>query len=142
MRTGPNRNFYNGGSRYGGRRPDELSRFLLAASALPLLVSIFTRKLAGGYVTLVLFLAGMLLILWALWRTFSSDTSSRANENRHFTSGRLYTSMRDRAVRFSQRKDYRFFCCPGCGRWLRVPRGKGNIEIRCPNCSSVFRRKT
>ena len=143
MRTGPNK-YNSGGSRFpfGGRAPDELSRFLLTAAFLPLLVSLFTRKLAGGYVSFALFITAMLLILWSVWRIFSSDTAARANENRHFTSGSFYTSLRDWAVRFSQRKEYRFFRCPGCGRWLRVPRGRGTLEIRCPGCGSVFRKKT
>ena len=121
---------------------DELSRFLLGASLLPLLVCPFTRKLADGYVSLFCFLAAMLLILWGVWRAFSKDRTARARENAHFTSGSLYRELSGAAIRFSQRKEYRFYRCPGCGRWLRVPRGRGKIEIRCPGCGSRFRRDT
>ncbi len=142
MQTGPNNNYGRNRYPFGGKSPDELSRFLLVVSLLPLMVSLFTRKAAGGYVSFVLFLVAMLLILWSVWRMFSSNITARANENRHFVQGRFYTSLREWAVRFSQRKEYCFFRCPGCGRWLRVPRGRGNVEIRCPGCGSVFRKKT
>ena len=121
---------------------DELSRFLLGASVLPLLICPFTRKLAGGYVSLFCFLAAMLLILWGVWRAFSSDRTARSRENANFTAGGFYREMSGAAVRFSQRKEYRFFRCPGCRCWLRVPRGRGKVEIRCPGCGSRFRGET
>ena len=31
--------------------------------------------------------------------------------------------------------------CPGCGCWLRVPRGKGKIHINC-RCGYTLYRKT
>lgn len=29
--------------------------------------------------------------------------------------------------------------CPGCGKKLRVPAGKGNIQVTCPCCGRGFR---
>ena len=39
-------------------------------------------------------------------------------------------------------KQYRYFRCPGCRQVVRVPRGKGKINIRCPKCSRQFIKKT
>ena len=38
-------------------------------------------------------------------------------------------------------KEYKYFKCPGCGCWLRVPRGKGKIHINC-RCGYTLYRKT
>lgn len=35
-----------------------------------------------------------------------------------------------------------FFTCPKCAATLRVPKGKGRIEIRCPRCSHAFEADT
>ena len=44
--------------------------------------------------------------------------------------------------RFRQRKEYRFYRCPSCGTWLRVPRDKGRLQITCRQCGERFTRKT
>ena len=32
--------------------------------------------------------------------------------------------------------------CPKCGQKIRVPRGKGMIEITCPKCRTIFRKRS
>ena len=39
-------------------------------------------------------------------------------------------------------KEYKYFLCPNCKQMVRVPRGKGNIEIKCPKCQHKFDRKS
>ncbi|MFR8739287.1 MAG: hypothetical protein ACLVFL_11195, partial [Eubacterium sp.] len=41
-----------------------------------------------------------------------------------------------------QRKYYKFFKCPGCGQKIRIPKGHGKIEIRCPKCNNKFIRRS
>ena len=50
-----------------------------------------------------------------------------------------WSGMRDR---WAQRKDYRFFKCPSCHTRLRVPRGKGKLNIVCRKCGTSFQRRT
>ena len=121
---------------------DALSSFLLRCSLTPLLLSVLLQRAAGGYVSTALYILGMVLFVWAVWRAFSRSLSRRSAENQHFVQSSFYTGLSGAAVRFSQRKDYRFYRCPGCKRWLRVPRGRGTLEIRCPGCGSRFRKKT
>ena len=37
--------------------------------------------------------------------------------------------------------EHKYYHCPQCSKMLRVPRGKGKIEIRC-TCGRTFVRKT
>jgi len=139
---------HNGFSRFlaritAGRNGfDQLSSFLVSCSMLPMLLSLLLQRVAKGYVSTVLYLAGMTLFLWGVWRAFSKKLSRRRAENTHFVQSKLYGELQGSATRFAQRKTHRFYRCPGCKRWLRVPRGRGTIEIRCPGCGSRFRKKT
>jgi len=44
--------------------------------------------------------------------------------------------------KWSERKTYVYYRCPGCKKILRVPRGKGRIRITCPGCGYVIERRT
>jgi uncharacterized paraquat-inducible protein A len=50
--------------------------------------------------------------------------------------------FRKRIKRIRDSRTHRFFRCPGCGVDVRVPRGKGKIEITCTRCRKVFIRKS
>lgn len=91
----------------------------------------------------VTFLADALYI-WALFRTFSRNIPARQREYAaflHFWSP-IEGWLRTRKVRFSQRKQYKYFKCPSCRQELRAPRGRGKIEVTCQKCHNVFRTKT
>ena len=45
-------------------------------------------------------------------------------------------------VRWTQRKDYKFFTCPACHTTLRVPKHKGKINIVCKKCGNSFTGRT
>jgi len=120
--------------RYG---PDHLGIAMIILSfILSLLYSI------TGFVPL-LFISYFIFAL-VLYRMLSRDIYRRRKENDKFIRywwpiktriGRLITKIRDR-------RTYRFIKCPGCKNTLRVPRGKGKIQINCPKCGERFIRKT
>lgn len=81
---------------------------------------------------------------YALFWTLSRNLTVRQMED--LTARETYDRVRDKITgamqRAKQSRDYRFFSCPGCGSYLRVPRGKGRIQVTCPRCGHRFDRKS
>ena len=100
-----------------------------------------TARLSGVY--WIVFLS-YLPLFFAVFRMFSRNPDKRRRENQWFL--KYWTPVRQWIARhFSmlrQRKDFRFYHCPGCHTVVRVPKGKGKIEIHCPQCGNRFIKKT
>ena len=123
--------------RYGG---DNLGRFLSFAALVPLFVSL----LVDGVASVVLWLVTLALLVWMYVRMFSRNISARSRENQKYLQyrTRLTGFFRGARNRFRQRKEYRFFRCPKCRAWLRVPRGRGKLRISCRQCGTSFEAKS
>ena len=124
--------------RYG---TDQLNRFLTVATLVLLILSLFTGGTALGKLVWIL---ALVCLVSETYRTFSRRIDRRRAENEKYL--RLTRGFRgrvgDKASRFRQRKEYRFFRCPSCRTVLRVPRGKGRLSITCRQCGERFIRKT
>lgn len=122
------RNFNNFKDAYGW---DKLSGFILILG----LIFLFNRiTLAGGIV----------LIIYALWRSFSKnkykrDLELRAFNNFTFSISQKFYRLNTRIKEFSQ---YKIFKCPKCSQKLRVPRKKGNITVICKRCGYEFKGRS
>ncbi len=94
-----------------------------------------------GYVFYVLTTVSM---VYTLFRVLSRNVYKRREEERRFLdkTQRVRRYFADSRVRFSQRKEYKFFRCPTCHSYLRVPRGKGKLQITCRKCGNRFSGKT
>ena len=101
---------------------DELAKVVIYTSLILYLIGAFLDWD-------VLCLVGYLLFIYYMFRVLSKNLYARREENRRFV-----TSMETMRIKFEQRKDYKIFKCKGCGRNIRVPRGKGKIEVTCPMC--------
>ena len=80
---------------------------------------------------------GWLGVVYSIYRFCSKDVNRRREENRKFLQEIEFLKLR-----ISMRKTHKIYRCKGCGRKIRVPRGKGKIEIRCPLCGKTFIRRT
>ena len=76
-------------------------------------------------------------VFYSLFRVCSKDVYRRREENRKFLQEVEFFKLR-----ISMRKTHRIYRCKGCGRKIRVPKGKGKIEISCPLCGNKFIRRT
>ena len=65
----------------------------------------------------VLYILAFVLAAICVWRIFSRNISQRYAEN------------------------HRHLRCPSCGQKIRVPKGRGKIQITCPKCRHEFVKK-
>lgn len=84
------------------------------------------------------------LIIYAYFRMFSRNIYKRSTENQAYLSKtrRIRTWLSTQKNIWSQRKTHHIYKCPTCHQKIRVPRGKGKIEIRCPKCQTRFIKKS
>ena len=120
--------------RYG---TDGLNQFLSIASLVLLLIAIVSR------VSLFTWL-GVALLVFCYYRTFSRNISKRTEENYQFYTlkDRVGSKFRSWKEQWANRKVYHYYRCPKCRQKLRVPRGRGRIQISCPRCGTQFIKKS
>ncbi len=145
--------------RYG---TDSLNQFLMIVS-----IALFVLYLVTG----LAFFDVLFLVVWLYYffRMMSRNISKRTAENYRFYNTKTavcntlsrtfsrkkgqgsygqHTAYQSRAnyqQRPPQQKNnanYRYYNCPQCKQKLRVPRGRGKIEISCPKCGKQFLKKT
>nr|WP_297175455.1 hypothetical protein [uncultured Agathobaculum sp.] len=89
-------------------------------------------------------IAILILLLLCYFRMFSRNIRARYAENQVFLRwwGPVLARLRGARLRFADRKTHRYFKCPQCKQRLRVPRGRGKINITCPHCRTQFVRKS
>ena len=124
--------------RYG---TDQLNRALSVVTMVLMLLGIIFGRYAFGSVLWLLALASL---VWSTFRTFSRNTVKRRLENTKYMrfSQKYLSGFRGAKTRFQQRREYKFFRCPSCKIWLRVPKGKGKLNITCRQCGERFTRNT
>lgn len=117
-----------------------IDQFGIGLIAAALIINIISR-FANLYLLTLLSIAVM---LYALFRFFSKNSTKRRAENEKFDAlwRRIKSGFSGWRDRRAQSGEYRFFTCPGCKNRLRVPRGKGKLQITCPRCGQRFTGKS
>ena len=121
---------------------DQLYRFLLMIAVVCILLSVLLQDFPA--LGSLFNAASMVLLLWAAFRVFSRNIEKRYLENLHYMQrvASVIKRIRVRREMHRQRKDYKFFVCPSCKTNLRVPKGKGKINITCCKCGNRFQGKS
>ena len=115
---------------------DRLNKHLLVLSVVLTLCNIFVQSV-------VIYILVYILLLYVLFRMLSKNINKRYQENQKYE--QLIAPLLKRITLFkksSQDKDHKYFICPNCKQIVRVPKGKGRIDIRCPRCATVFEKRT
>jgi hypothetical protein len=122
---------------YGRYGQDDLSRFLLIV-ALVLLIANLLFRLPGSAVAVLLILG------YNYFRMFSRNVPARYAENQKFLElkERFLGLFRRNGSHARQQQDHMIFRCPKCSQKIRIPCGKGMVEITCPKCRTKFRKRT
>ena len=150
-------NFMSG--RYGS---DELTRFLTAVVLICLVLSFF---FLGGILSVI----AVAVLIYDYYRIFSRNLQARRNEHAWYLDKKykvqaFFRSGKGRAVgnwcrqvgrnirsafqtiklNLKYGKEYHIYTCPNpeCRAKIRVPKGKGHIEITCPKCHEKFVRNS
>lgn len=116
---------------------DELGRVTMWSSLILFVIYALTG---------VRLLALIAIILLALtdFRLLSRNIARRSEENRVFLKNTAFITRR--SARFRQnvknRRHYHIYRCPNCKQKIRIPKGKGRIEITCPRCHIEFIKKS
>lgn len=118
-------NFMNG--RNG---PDELGRDVGITSIVVYFIAVIAK-------IPILYLLSQCGMIYSVFRMFSGNVKKRRQENWKYKNK---IDMYWFKVRMN--KTYKIFKCKGCGRRIRVPRGKGKIEVTCPLCGKKIIRWT
>lgn len=115
---------------YGRYGTDHLNQAMVIA-ALVLVVLGWLGSLLTPWLSILSWIAYIPLV-WSLVRMFSRNIDKRRRQNAQYL--RFREALRD--------KEHRYYRCPRCKQAVRVPRGRGRINIRCPKCGGQFMKKT
>ena len=126
--------------RYG---VDDFSRFIMGVALVLIILAMFANifsRTAGSTLDIL----GVAAIVYAYIRIFSRNIQQRYAENQKYLqmTSKLRLRFNKEKNLMKQRKTHHIYACPGCGQKIRIPRGKGKIEIECPKCHTKFVKRS
>ncbi len=124
---------------YGRYGNDQLNLFLVICGCITtLLLTLFVPRELYYLRSL-----GTVLYIVALVRSLSKNHEKRRRENAKFLEiSKPWRAFIMKKMGQYQDKDHRYYNCPQCHRTLRVPKGRGKINITCPHCAKQFKKRT
>ncbi|MBE6008964.1 MAG: hypothetical protein E7235_07185 [Lachnospiraceae bacterium] len=117
--------------RYG---TDEFNNFLTILVFITIVISLFIDNKFSIFATV--------LLIYLYFRMFSRNYSARRAENAAFLKIKYKITGRFSKQAREQRKLYHIYKCPQCKQKIRIPRGKGKIQITCPKCKHEFIKRS
>lgn len=116
---------------------DFLGKVILGVTLAAIALSVFLDSMTWSLISWA-------LLIYTYFRMFSRNIYKRSAENQAFlakTRGiRCWFGKQKNMM--AQRRTHHIYKCPTCRQKIRVPRGKGRIEIRCPKCQTTFIKKS
>ncbi len=128
---------------YGRYGADSLYNALFVAELILLFIGTILNVLgrvepAPAIGSMILYLAALGLLIFAMFRFFSRNIAKRRRENEAWLRFRAKFRRKPRPTLPADTPDHIFRACPHCRSTLRLPRQKGKHEVRCPRCGEKF----
>lgn len=120
--------------RYG---VDQFSAFLSKAALVMMVLSIIDALS-------FLYSFGLVFLLYSIFRMMSRKFDKRRAENSAYLqlNYRFHVALSEHKARMKSREDYKYFKCKQCRKLLRVPRGRGKLNVTCPQCGHKMVQKS
>ena len=119
---------------YGRCGFDTLAKAALISSVVLALGSNF---IPVEWLRSTLYTVALIGLFYSYYRAFSRNLVKRRKENADFLE--YFKVMK---LSFKERKEYKYFRCPKCRAWQRVPKGRGKIVVHCRSCAYRFDKKS
>lgn len=115
---------------------DDFSKKMSVLSVVLFVIFLFTRLR-------LIYTLAVILLLYAYFRCFSRNYVARQKELTAYLkySKKIQNIFSVRKKMWKERKTHKYFRCK-CGAYLRVPKGKGKIEITCNVCKNKMIKKS
>lgn len=122
---------------YGRYGNDAFSKFLLFGG-----LGLFVIYLLTG--VRLLYTLAVIMLFYNIFRIYSKNFAARRKEldTYLFYKNKFDSKFALQKRKWNERKTHKFFKCPTCKTVVRLPKGKGKIEITCPKCKTNFIKKT
>ncbi len=121
---------------YGRYKGDELNRFLIIVYFVFYILSFIPIPFFLGFFQLL----STLIFVLILFRALSKNIYSRQQELYKYLNlkNKVKSSINLQKQKQQYRKTHLYFKCRNCKANLRVPKGKGKIEVTCPKCKHTM----
>ncbi len=121
---------------YGRYGNDRLNRSLIIISFIIYVLAIILKN---RFLNVI---AYIMLVIY-LYRFLSKNFVKRSIENQKYQKIESIVKRTYKMIRLQLKdKEHRYYLCPHCYQLIRVPKGRGKIEISCPGCHSKFTKKS
>ncbi|WP_311376073.1 hypothetical protein [Anaerococcus lactolyticus] len=119
---------------------DEYGIFLVWIAIVAVVVAYFMKSTVLNGIS-------SFIVIYAIYRTMSTNILKRSQENQIFVENVIDPVKnifnKDKIKQGKSRDDsFEYISCPSCGQKLRIPKNKGKIKVRCPKCKEKFDAKS
>lgn len=119
--------------RYG---VDRFSKFLTVFTIVLMVLGLFIHP--------ILYYLGIVGMIYMYFRIFSRNHAKRSTENQWYLrkSYAVRNWFEKKKRMWKLKKTHKIFKCPTCSQKIKVPKGRGRIEIRCTKCGTKFIKRS
>lgn len=121
---------------YGRYGVDKLNYAIFMVIIALMIINMFANQF-------VIYLFTLIFIAIYFFRPLSKNYSARRKENQWFLNlAKPFKRIKAKKTQQKQNPNHKIYECPKCHQFVRIPKGKGKVEITCPKCKNIFEKRT